>query len=55
MIITFYSILWWFSTSKTPVPIPNTAVKTLYSDNTYLERDWEDSLLPRYIISEYPC
>ena len=30
----------------TPVPIPNTAVKHLSADNTWLETTWESRSLP---------
>ena len=31
---------------ETPVPIPNTTVKTLSADSTMLETAWEDRWLP---------
>lgn len=33
----------------TPVPIPNTMVKTQTAENTILETVWEDRWLPDYI------
>ena len=33
----------------TPVPIPNTEVKLIRADNTWLETAWKDRLLPVYI------
>ena len=30
----------------TPVPIPNTVVKLIYVDNTWLETAWEDRSMP---------
>lgn len=45
-------IPWWFSGRITPVPIPNTAVKTTRSDNTWTVRSWKDSFPPRVIIRE---
>ena len=32
----------------TPVPIPNTTVKTLAADDTMLETAWESRWLPGY-------
>ena len=32
----------------TPVPIPNTTVKTLAADNTMLETAWEGRWLPEF-------
>ena len=38
----------------TPVPIPNTKVKTDAADNTWLETTWEDRWLPDFkkVLSE---
>ena len=33
----------------TPVPIPNTMVKTDTADNTWLETTWEDRWLPNFL------
>ena len=30
----------------TPVPIPNTVVKLIYADNTWLATAWEDRTMP---------
>lgn len=46
--------LWWFSERKTPVPIPNTDVKTHRGDNTWTVRFWEDSFLPRVLNMRHP-
>ena len=35
----------------TPVPIPNTMVKTQAADGTALETVWESRWLPEYIIN----
>ena len=37
----------------TPVPIPNTMVKTQAADGTALETVWESRWLPEYIINIY--
>src|SRR5579875_972815 len=37
---------WCQSDRNTPVPIPNTTVKTVSSDNTWRETAWEDSPVP---------
>ena len=37
---------WWPSVRKTPVPIPNTVVKTHCGENTWRATSWEDSSLP---------
>ncbi len=36
---------------ETPVPIPNTMVKTWTADGTILETIWESRWLPDYILS----
>ena len=36
---------------ETPVPIPNTMVKTQAADGTALETVWESRWLPEYIIN----
>ena len=33
---------------ETPVPIPNTTVKTKAAENTMLETAWEDRWVPGY-------
>ena len=33
---------------ETPVPIPNTTVKTLAAENTMLETAWEDRWVPSF-------
>ena len=33
---------------ETPVPIPNTTVKTKAAENTMLETAWEDRWMPDY-------
>ena len=43
---------WWFSDRKTPVPIPNTAEKTVRSNNTWTGRSWKDSFLPRVYLKK---
>ena len=37
---------WCQSDRNTPVPIPNTKVKTVSSDNTWWVTAWEDSPVP---------
>jgi hypothetical protein len=43
---------WWFSCGKTPVPIPNTAVKTARRDNTWTVRSRKDSVPPRVHLTK---
>jgi hypothetical protein len=43
-------IVWWFGDWKTPVPIPNTVVKTARGDNTRTVRSREDSFLPGILL-----
>ena len=38
---------------ETPVPIPNTTVKTKAAENTILETIWEDRWVPDPIKKEY--
>ena len=38
---------------ETPVPIPNTTVKTWAAENTMLETAWEDRWVPGSIKKEY--
>ena len=37
----------------TPVPIPNTMVKTYAADGTILETVWESRWLPDYLKKQY--
>ncbi len=39
----------------TPVPIPNTVVKLVYGDNTWLETAREDSSTPTPVNHEKVC
>ena len=43
---TGHQVCRWPSVRKTPVPIPNTVVKTHSGENTWEETPWEDSSLP---------
>ena len=45
-------IPWWFSDRITPVPIPNTAEKTVHGNNTRTVRSRKDSSLPRVNIQK---
>ena len=38
----------------TPVPIPNTMVKTRTAENTMPETAWEDRWLPKYEKNSFP-
>ena len=33
----------------TPVPIPNTVVKLIYGDNTWLDTAWKDNSMPTWL------
>ena len=39
---------------ETPVPIPNTTVKTKAAENTMLETAWEDRWVPGSKKEKYP-
>ena len=39
----------------TPVPIPNTVVKLVYGDNTWLATAWEDNSTPTLSSNESCC
>ena len=41
-----------FCDEGTPVPIPNTVVKLIYADNTWLATAWEDRSMPTQKRSE---